>query len=76
MNQDTDTLWVIAQEVYDSISEEIAEELLSSTESKWLPNEIDGHLLSRARNVTGGDLNQGERSKLRGYFREILKARG
>ena len=76
LNQDTDTLWVIAQEVYDSISEERADELQSKTESKWLPSEIDGHLLSRARDVTGGDLDQGEKSRLRGYFRELLNARG
>lgn len=75
-NRETDILLVVAQEVYDSISEERADELQSKTESKWLPSEIDGHLLSRARDVTGGDLDQGEKSRLRGYCRELLKAHG
>ena len=75
LNQETDILWVVAQEVFDSISEERADELQTNTDSEWLPSEIDGHLLSRARDVTGDDLDQGEKSRLRGYFREILKAR-
>ena len=76
LNQESDILGMIAQEVYVSISEERADELQSKTESKWLPSEIDGHLLSSARDVTGGDLDQGEKSRFRGYFREIPKAHG
>ena len=76
LNQETDILWVVAQEVYDSISEERVDELQANSESKWLPDDIDGHLLSRARDVIGGDLDQGEKSRLRGYFRELLKAHG
>ena len=74
LNQERDLLRAVAQEVVDSVSGERASEL--KIKDGWLPPDIDGHLLSKARKVTGNELDRDEKRRIRKYFRELLKERG
>ncbi|MXX97348.1 MAG: hypothetical protein F4Y64_07005 [Rhodothermaceae bacterium] len=73
MDQERDLLRVVAQEVVDSVSGERASEL--KIKDGWLPPDIDGHLLFKARKVTGNELDRDEKRRIRKYFRELLKER-